>query len=267
VLGGDRGLVQFWNVGTRTAHPESKLQGLSPQALVRSLATADGGRVVAATDGWYGSAPKNAGPPQEGEFAVWRDGKLSGGKPLNLHTFGDTVALSPDGSTAAVGTEPVGAGAARVLIVETATGKVERILEPKAANGGITALAFSPDGTLATGAWSGIVDLWNPKTGQSIGHQTLVAPAPVAGIAFAPDGKTFATTGGSSGGARIWVTATQHSLARTSPAVRASGGTSATRLTGAPDLRLWRRNRLPLADLARRLGATRLCGRRPQLHA
>jgi WD40 repeat protein len=129
-----------------------------------------------------------------------------------LHTFGDTVALSPDGSTAAVGTEPVGAGAAHVLIVETATGKVERILEPKAANGGITALAFSPDGTLATGAWSGIVDLWNPKTGQSIGHQTLVAPAPVAGIAFAPDGKTFATTGGSSGGAKIWVTATQQQL-------------------------------------------------------
>ncbi len=212
VLGGDRGLVQFWNVGTRTAHPENKLRGLSPQALVRSLATAEGGRVVAATDGWYGPAPKNAGPPQEGEFAVWRDGKLSGGKPLNLHTFGDTVALSPDGSTAAVGTEPVGAGAAHVLIVETATGKVERILEPKAANGGITALAFSPDGTLATGAWSGIVDLWNPKTGQSIGHQTLVAPAPLAGIAFAPDGKTFATTGGSSGGARIWVTATQQQL-------------------------------------------------------
>jgi WD40 repeat protein len=57
-----------------------------------------------------------------------------------------------------------------------------------------------------------IVTLWNPKTGESIGHQTLVAPAPVAGIAFSADGRTFATTGGSSGGARIWVTASEQQL-------------------------------------------------------
>src|SRR5262249_60038649 len=82
------------------------------------------------------------------------------------------------------------------------------------ASGAVAALAFAPDGTLATGTWSGIVNLWNPKTGQSIGHSTgtLVAPAPVAAIAFSPDGKTFATSGGSSGGTRIWVTSTQQQL-------------------------------------------------------
>src|SRR5213076_1250461 len=72
--------------------------------------------------------------------------------------------------------------------------------------------AFAPDGTLASGTWSGIVNFWNPTTGQRIGHSALVASAPVPSISFSPDGKTFATSGGSSGGTRIWVTATLQQL-------------------------------------------------------
>ena len=71
----------------------------------------------------------------------------------------------------------------------------------------IGVVAFSPDGTLATGSFSGAVSLWNPATGKMIGHTTVVADGPVAGLAFAPDGKTFATAG-FGGATRIWETST-----------------------------------------------------------
>jgi WD40 repeat protein/class 3 adenylate cyclase len=203
VLGGDRGLVQLWDVGSGKPRPGDVLHGFSPQGMVRSLASADGGQVLAAVDGWYGPPSKDGPPREDGELAIWHDGNLVG-KPLRLHTFGDGVALSADGSTAAVAADD-----GRILVVDARTGRLERTIRPQT---GALTVAFSPDGTLATGSWAGVVDLWNPKTGSSIGHSTLVAPAPVAGISFAPDGKTFATTGGSSGGIRIWSTATQQQL-------------------------------------------------------
>lgn len=91
----------------------------------------------------------------------------------------------------------------------------------------MSAVAFSPDGTLATGSWSGIVDLWNPRTGDEIGHPTLVAPAPVSSISFSRDGKTFATSGGSSGGARIWITATQQQVGADFPGGQGEWGSVA----------------------------------------
>jgi WD40 repeat protein len=211
VLGGDRGLVQLWDVGHGKSRPETVLHGLSPQALVRSLATAEGGSVIAAVDGWYGPPPKNQGPPEEGQLAIWRGGRLVG-SPLNLHAFGDAVALSRDGSTVAVGTDALPGQPVQVLIVNSHTAKIERRIVVNHAAGSVIALAFAPDGTLATGAWSGVVDLWNPHTGHQIGQPTLAAGAPVAAISFSPDGQTFATTGGSSGGTRLWVTATQQQL-------------------------------------------------------
>jgi WD40 repeat protein/class 3 adenylate cyclase len=214
VLGADRGLVQLWNATGGNARPGPVLHGLSPKSQVRAIATARSGRIVAAVDAAYGPVKPGGIPPHEGEFAIWRDGGLVGGKPLNLHGFGfgDAVALSPDGATAAVSGEASPGHPVQVLIVDTSTGKIERRITVPNASGSVTALAFAPDGTLATGNWSGIVNLWNPGTGQSIGHPTLVAPAPVSSISFSPDGKTFATSGGSSGGTRIWVTGTQQQL-------------------------------------------------------
>ncbi len=90
-------------------------------------------------------------------------------------------------------------------MIDPGTGHVLRTLRPET---GANALAFAPDGTLATGSWAGIVTLWNPRTGASIGHPTLVAPAPVASIAFDPSGKTFATAAGPSGHAKLWASAT-----------------------------------------------------------
>jgi WD40 repeat protein/class 3 adenylate cyclase len=213
VLGADRGLVQLWAVAGGKPLGGAVLSGINTKAQVRALATADGGRVVASVDGYYGPQPKNGGPPpEEGEFAIWRDGRLVGGKPLSLHGFGDAVALSPDGATAAVSADAPPGRPAHVLLVNTRTGGLVRAITVPNASASVSALAFAPDGTLATGTWSGIVNLWDPRTGQELGHRLLAASAPVASIAFSPDGKTFATSGGSSGGVRIWVTATQQQL-------------------------------------------------------
>jgi WD40 repeat protein/DNA-binding SARP family transcriptional activator len=205
VVGADHGRVQVWDVTGRKTHPDALLHGLSRKAEVAGIAATDDGRVIAAVNGWQQSQTA----PEQGELAIWRDGKLVGGKALHLTGFGDAVALSPDGRIVAVAVEPPpGRMDGRVLVVNALTGAVERRINVKNASGSVRALAFAPDGTLATGTWSGIVNLWNPETGQSIGHPTLVAPAPVSSIAFSPDGKTFATSGGSSGGTRIWQTAT-----------------------------------------------------------
>ena len=210
VLGSDRGRVQLWDVARGRPRPGPVLHGVSPKGEVSAVAVALGGRVVAASDVWGGY-----GRPEQDDFAIWRDGRLVGGKPLHLRYFG-AIALSADGATAAVATVPFSppGNRTRVLIVDALTGRVERTIRPKNAAGSVTALAFAPDGTLATGAWSGIVNLWNPKTGQAIGHPTLVAQAPVASISFSPDGSTFATSSGGARGneTRIWLTSTQQQL-------------------------------------------------------
>ena len=209
LLGADRGLVQFWNVAGKSPRPARVLPGLSRKGQVLAVAVAAGGRVVAAVDGWL--VPQQNGPPTErGELAIWRDGRFVGGRTLNLGNTSDVVALSPDGATVAtaVGTR----GDPNVLIVDSRTGRLERSITIRDAGGSVTALAFAPNGTLASGSWSGIVNLWNPTTGQPAGHRLLAAPSPVASIAFSPDGRFFATSGGSSGGARIWITATLQQL-------------------------------------------------------
>jgi WD40 repeat protein len=69
--------------------------------------------------------------------------------------------------------------------------------------GGISAVAFSPDGTiLATGRQSGVVRLWDPVTGVVIRDFGGVAGG-VAAVAWSPDGSVLAT-GGGSGVVRLW---------------------------------------------------------------
>ena len=63
--------------------------------------------------------------------------------------------------------------------------------------------------------------------GSDIGHPPLVAPAPVASISFSPDGTTFATSGGSSGGTSIWETATQQQLGSDFPGGQGQWGSVA----------------------------------------
>jgi WD40 repeat protein len=223
VVGADRGLVQLWNVGRGNSRPGETLHGLSPKAQVRGLATADGGQLVAAVDGWL-VPQQNAPPKGEGQLAIWRGGRMVG-KPLDLHAIGDAVALSPDGKTVAVGMSVD--EAARLLLVDARTGRVERTIAPPSAAGDVTALAFAPDGTLAAGEWSGVVTLWNPHTGQPIGRPALLEALPIASISFSPDGRTFVTSSGGSGDSRLYDAATEQQLGADFPGSAGQWGSAA----------------------------------------
>jgi WD40 repeat protein len=214
VLGGNRGLVRFWKVTAGNARPGAVLRGLSVKSQVVAVAAAGGGRVIAAIGDYHGPPQPGQSPPTETEFALWHDGRLVTGKRLKLPQA-DAVALSADGKTAAVSEDVAPEKPVPIRIMDTSTGRIERTLRVPKASGAVPSLAFAPDGTLATGTYSGIVQLWNPESGQKLGQRTLVAPFPVASIAFSPDGRTFATTG--STGVSIWETATQQQLGSNLP--------------------------------------------------
>jgi WD40 repeat protein len=108
------------------------------------------------------------------------------------------LALSPDGKTlAAASYEDT------VRLWDTATGK--RLRDFSVAGGRLAYCAFSPDGwTLATASILGAFHLWDVATGKQrrVVHPPLPDKAPyswmkgerLTDIAFAPDGKTLATS-------------------------------------------------------------------------
>ena len=213
-IAGPNGRVQLWSLSPRP-HLVRALAPLVPvnelPETVNALAFAPGGGLVAAVA--INEVPLGPRRPI-GLAGVWRTatGKLLW-RRVHRAGPGDSVAFSRDGRRLALGFE-VGPDAGEDQIVDPATGRIERTLRPI---GFSQSLAFSPDGTLATGAWSGIVQRWDVSTGKQLGHSVLAMPAPVVSISFNPSGDEFATGGGSGGFVKLWDTETLQQLGSALP--------------------------------------------------
>jgi len=202
---GPDGVVQLWNIG-EAPHLVRKLPGLrslngSPET-VSTVAFSPDGRLVAAGDVNHTSGST---PYRFGSVAVWDadSGRLLW-RVRNRLGWVHTVAFSPDGKLVAAAQE---AGGARLF--DSRTGRLVRSLPLYGGEGTkwlYSTLAFAADGTLATGTWNGVLQLWNTTTGRAIGPPTLVASSPVSSIAFSPSGDVVATTGGGDGLTKLWTT-------------------------------------------------------------
>ncbi len=119
------------------------------------------------------------------------------GKELHRNDAGHraavaAVAVSPDGKLVASGAEDV-------RLWERATGKPVRTIEVP---GGVTCLAFAPDGkTLAAGGGR-VARLYDLQTGQAAAELKPHANR-VLGLAFSPDGRLLAT-GDAQATIRLW---------------------------------------------------------------
>jgi WD40 repeat protein len=80
--------------------------------------------------------------------------------------------------------------------------------------GGVTSVAFSPDGKiLASASRDGTVRLWNVATHSQIGKPLTGHTGGVTSVAFSPDGKTLATgTGYRDRTVRLWDVATHRRI-------------------------------------------------------
>jgi WD40 repeat protein len=216
VIGG-QGHVQLWSIAGRPRMFRS-LHGLGrvnkePEVMNAVTFSPDGALVSAIA--------LNKVPPGPGLgiglVGVWR---VSSGKLLwkRMHRAGPaySLAFSRDGKRLAVGFE-VGLGleVQRGVdqLVDPETGGVKRVVHPIAYS---QSLAFASDGTLATGAFSGIVERWDVSSGKRLDHPVLALAAPVSAISFTPSGDEFATAGGP-GGLKLWDTKTLQEVGASFP--------------------------------------------------
>jgi WD40 repeat protein len=110
------------------------------------------------------------------------------------------------------------------LVLDPSTGKTRRTLSPLGADDTVS-LAFAPHGSLATGTHSGLVQLWNPTSGNQIAGPVAASTGPVTSIAFDPTGRQFATSASEDGTVRLWFTST---LQQQGPTLATEQGATST---------------------------------------
>ena len=175
--------------------PSSSLFGLSDQNVHNFKVVAVG------TDGGVGTA--EFGIAEESPYRI----TTLKGPPAYVHD----VALSPDGSTLAVGSND-----RNIVLWDMDTRRQVATMEGH--QGGTAAIAFSPNGTnLATGGRSGEILLWDLATREA----TLLGrhSANVVDMAFSPDGSSLAS-GGLGDEVKLWDVTTRESLGTVQTPVR-----------------------------------------------
>ena len=227
------GTIDFWDAGTE--QHEKRLTGHG--AVVRSVAFSQDGSTLASVAGktirlWdtstgqhkmslpdrsYGqSSPGSGHGIGIGGFGI---GDTSGGltgirlggitigldlgggssDPYKYDPFIYSVAFSRDGSTLAAGK-----GGDHVLgsidFRDATTGKLLTRITGLEAD--VWSVAFSPDGTLASGSTDGVIRLWNVTSEQPLNAFEAHTSA-VWSVAFSSDGKTLAS-GDADGVIRLW---------------------------------------------------------------
>jgi WD40 repeat protein/DNA-binding SARP family transcriptional activator len=211
-VAGYSGHVQEWRVDG-TPRPVRSLTGLSgaPEA-IQALTFSPDGQFLAASDSSISNdaASQTGTLPQHGNhvawLAIWREsnGRLVVGQTLlgaGRSPYG-ALAFSRHGRLLAA-SRPDGS----VQILDPSTGQFRQTILPLGADETVS-LAFAPNGTLATGTGGGIIQLWNPASGDQIAGPVAVAAGPVTSIAFDPTGQRFATTGGQDGTVKLWSSST-----------------------------------------------------------
>ncbi len=209
-VAGHGGDVQLWRVSgpPRLVRPLVGLRPLGglPEA-VQAIAFSPDGKLVAATDNSETLSVHQTAALPLASLAIWRADTGALVAPVRELGAGngpggsDVLAFARSGKLLAVSLLHGG-----VLVLDTATGQVRRRLSDPGDD--TISLAFAPDGTLATGTLAGVVDLWDPGSGQRLAPPLLAASAPIARIAFDSSGRRFATSGYGDGTVKLWFTAT-----------------------------------------------------------
>ncbi|WP_268252671.1 WD40 repeat domain-containing serine/threonine protein kinase [Streptomyces alanosinicus] len=195
--GPGRDRVMLWNVRTRKAIGE-----LIADSEIAKVAFSPGGSLLATggNDGvvllWDPTARQRVGPPLIANAGqIW------------------AMAFSPDGSLLATGGKGGAVSlwdtATRHRVTSLAVQRRTRWLGRRqtALDGGVFAMAFSPDGSvLATGGIREVL-LWDPVTGGRVTGWRLFVPV-TAALAFSPDGSLLATADWG-GAVQLWDRATR----------------------------------------------------------
>lgn len=208
VTGGKDQRVHIWDMVQRK-RVRTLAAGIPGKGNSAVDASRDGRAVVATFQGYLGRAsgwvvamqPLDGGPgpvftaPHMIEHLVdigWGGSKP---RPLPIDRPPRTVTLSPDGTRLALGTDE-GAGGARVVVIEIASGR--KVSTVTGATDNITACAFTPDGTrlaIASAAAADGIIVARVDTGGRLAVLPTRARDHVVELAFSPDGARLVAVG------------------------------------------------------------------------